>query len=118
MAAPVSAVAAAKLTELDATNAAITSLVGVQCLTGLQVLYIDHNLVTDLSPLADLPLALLSAGDNQISDVEPLAGIGTLSGLTLLNNDITDASPLGSLTNLQVLILGQNPFSTLNWVAP
>ena len=57
-----------------------------QC-TNLRVLVLDYQQISDLSPLAQLPIEYLSLTGNEVSDLGPLTG----------------------LTELQVLDLGQNP---------
>lgn len=57
-----------------------------QC-TNLRVLVLDYQQISDLSPLAQLPIEYLS----------------------LTGNEVSDLGPLTRLTELQVLDLGQNP---------
>ena len=57
-----------------------------QC-TNLRVLVLDYQQISDLSPLAQLPIEYLRLTGNEVSDLGPLTG----------------------LTELQVLDLGQNP---------
>ena len=51
----------------------------------------------------------LGLGNNQITDVNPLAGVTNLYWLSLNNNQIADVSPLARLTNLKELYLTDNP---------
>jgi len=76
-----------RLEVLDASEAEIGNLSGI-----------EHaiNLTT-----------LLLAG-NQISDVSPLASLTNLTELNLYNNQISDVSPLASLTNLTSIRLSMS----------
>ncbi len=53
-------------------------------------------------------LVVLAVPDGSISDLAPLAGLTSLSGLELRNNAVEDVSALGSLESLQRLILYYN----------
>ena len=84
---PITVVDMAALTRLEARNANITDLTGLEHATNLIRLNLDgeyveaegrninSNSVSDLSPLAGLTnLTRLSLGGNSISDISPLAG--------------------------------------------
>jgi len=47
--------------------------------------------------------------NDQITDVNPLAGLTNLEWLSLNNNQIADVTPLARLTNLKELYLTDNP---------
>ena len=69
----------------------------------LQQLWLGDNQISDVSPLAGLTnLQELLLDDNQISDVSPLAGLRNLQQLWLSGNPISDTSPLANLTNLSI----------------
>ena len=71
-------------------------------LTGLVFLDLGDNQISDLSPLAGLVnLELLGLSGNQIVDVSPLAGLVNLKELWLIANQISDLSPLVGLENLE-----------------
>lgn len=71
-----------------------------QC-TNLRVLILDYQQITDLSPLADLPLEYLSLTGNQISDLSPLVGQTELRVLDLGENPVRSVEVLAGLTALQ-----------------
>lgn len=75
-----------------------------QC-TNLRVLILDYQQITDLSPLADLPLEYLSLTGNQVSDLSPLAGHTELRVLDLGENPVRSAEVLAGLTALQEVTL-------------
>ncbi|HUF76811.1 MAG TPA: leucine-rich repeat domain-containing protein [Longimicrobiales bacterium] len=99
----------------------ITSLAGMQNLTGLTSLSLgpDATLTfSDLSPLSGLTsLTRLTIGGASISEVSPLAGLTNLTELGLPGNDITDIAPLGGLTALRELRLSHNLISDIGPLA-
>jgi len=96
----------------------IISIEGAQYLTNLQGLYLSHNQISDLSPLAGLTnLQILDISVNQISDLSPLEDLTNLLWLYLEYNQISDLSPLAGLTNLDYLKLNNNQISDLNPLA-
>ena len=132
------------LTRLEARNANISDLTGLEFAIKLKVLnlsgnnigdvsalipvlsglthLIDLNLsdnsITDLSPLAVLTnLRTLDLGNNSISDFSPLTGLTNLTQLFIWDNNISDLSPVAGLTNLTWLTLSQNSISDLSSVA-
>ena len=115
------------LTYLDARNANISDLTGLERATNLKVLYLNEehmetedlyintNSVSDLSPLAELTnLTLLWLNDNSISDISPLTGLTNLIELDLWNNSVSDISPLAGLTQLTYLDIGDNSISDIS----
>ena len=69
-------------------------------LSGLSGLDLNHNQISDLSPLEQIHfpnLFDLHLNHNQISDLSPLSNMTTLTTLSLNNNLISDPSPLSSL---------------------
>lgn len=75
-----------------------------QC-TNLRILVLDYQQITDLSPLANLPLEYLSLAGNQISDLDPLSGLRELQVLDLAENPVRSVDALGKLTALQEVTL-------------
>ena len=120
-------------------HGAIRSLEGLQFATGLRSLSIQGNAVSDLSPIAQLPLATLDiyhnavtdfsaltslqslttlgAGGNPTSDLAPLGGLTGLTTLSMVGSALVDISPLGHLTNLTTLWLGGNAISDVSALA-
>ena len=115
------------LTDLQARNASIQDLTGLEHATNLASLNlgaeyveaedrsINSNLVSDLSPLTGLTqLTQLYLGGNNISDISALAGLTNLTQLGLGGNSIADILPLAELTNLTWLGLWDNRISDLS----
>ena len=124
---PITVEDVAKLTRLDARNANISDLSGLEHATNLTELYLadeyveaegrwtNSNSVSDLSPLSGLiNLTRLTLGYNNITDISPLAGLTRLTELQLRDNNITDISAVAGLTNLTRLTLGNNSVSNLS----
>jgi len=95
------------LTILDASEAGIADLTGLEYCTGLTELYLGYNQIEDISPLANLTgLSVLSLSSNQVTDISALADLTNLTELSLCcGNQIIDISPLAGLTNLTELNL-------------
>ena len=102
------------LKELDAEDAGIADLEGIERLPALEQLSLAGNRVADLTPLASLAaLAELDLSRNDIEDVSALAGLVSLETLRLSGNRIADASPLARLSSLRRLWLNDNALTRL-----
>ena len=135
--APITAADMARLAFLDARNANITDLTGLEHATKLTSLWLSENSIADISPLNGLTnltelilnensivdisplnglnnLTLLWLNENSIADISPLAGLTNLTSLVLSENSIADISPLNGLTNLTGLDLGDNPIADIS----
>ena len=95
------------LTRLEARNANISDLTGMEHATNLTGLYLGDTHVEGEGWI----------NSNSIEDLSPLAGLTNLTGLTLNQNDITDLSPLAGLTNLIWLDVGGNNVSNISPVS-
>ena len=108
----------AQLTYLNATEANISDLTGIEFATRLKGLGAWSNSISDISPLAGLAnLRSLNLRKNRISDISPLAGLTKLTNLLLRENGISDISPLADLTNLIELHLSSNSISDISPLA-
>jgi Leucine-rich repeat (LRR) protein len=96
----------------DVVNEALTDydIEPLTHMTNLQTLYLDNNLISDITPLANLiSLTHLSLGcahtgaGNRIRDLTPLSGLTNLEELVLSSNLVSDLTPLSGLTNLKRL---------------
>ena len=87
----------------------IQRLKGLEYAINLEFLHIGRSEVSDLTPLAGLKsLTGLKLFANRIRDITPLAGLINLEVLELQDNQIEDISPLAGLVNLKRLNLGEN----------
>ena len=106
---PIAPQAMAALTRLEASDANISDLTGLQHATNLTWLNLGFNNISDISPLVDLTnLTALRLYVNSITDISAVVGLANLIKLHLGNNSITDISSVASLTNLIELSLGAN----------
>ena len=105
----------ATLTSLEAEEANISDLTGLQFATNLTHLWLTINAITDLSALCDLTnLTDLVLFGNAITDISALSGLTNLEGINLNHNNISDLSALSNLTNLKHLWLSSTPISDIS----
>ena len=108
----------ARLTQIVADEANISSLTGLEAATNLERIELRHNAISDLSPLAGLRrLNNIKLRGNRITDVSPLAGLINVDWLGLEENEITDLSPLKELTKLNGIGIEGNPVSDVSPLA-
>ena len=108
----------ATLTRLEASEAGIRDLTGLEHATNLTGLNFDNNSISDISAVANLTnLEVLGLWRNSVSDLSPLAGLTKLTGLYLGVNSAPDLSPLAGLTNLESLFLDSNGIANLSALA-
>lgn len=89
----------------------IANLEGLQYAVNLKSLHLGYNRISDISPLSGLTgLRILWINGNPISDasggISALTGLTALEDLHLQSTGVTDFSALASLTNLKRLYLG------------
>ncbi len=108
----------AALTRLEARNANISDLTGLEFATNLIHLYFPENSISDISPLAGLTnLIYLSLWDNSILDISAVENLTNLTELSLGGNSVMDISPVAGLTQLTLLHLPSNSISDISAVA-
>ncbi len=117
-----SPITAAQLEGLDSsdgqiicTGLGIKSVEGAQYLTNYDdQLWLGDNQITDLSPLAGATkLTYLALDRNSITDLGPLAELGDLAFLNLDDNQVSDLVPLADVTKLQNLGISHNQISSV-----
>ena len=94
-----------RLTDLAAYARNISNLSGLEAASNLDYLALGQNPVSDLSPLAGLPLRGLVLPDCMVTDISPLSNLTHIEELNLRSNPISDISPLGAITTLHSLDL-------------
>ncbi len=118
------------LSELEAPNANIRDLTGLELATSLTSLnlgtefvsrvgYVNSNHISDFSLLSGLTnLTRLALGGNSISDLSALSGalssLPNLERLYLDTNSISDVSAISGFTRLRVLLLYNNNISDVS----
>ncbi len=106
------------LERLHVHDAGIRDLTGLEYAIHLDTLILDHNQITDISPVTSLKkLTFLNLHGNQIFDISPLADLSKLEILEIGDNEISDISALAGLINLKTLVLDSNLFSDISPVA-
>ena len=102
----------ATLTHLEAQEANISDLIGLEFATNMTYLWLTGNPITDLSPLCDLTnLTDLVLFANAITDISSLSNLTNLIHLNLGSNNISDISALSNLTNLDFLAITSKEIS-------
>ena len=105
----------ATLLHLEARNANISDLTGLEAATNLTFLILDTNSITDISAVSGLTnLESLNLRNNSISDLSAVSGLTSLTFLILDNNNVSDLSPLVENTGLGsggTVSLWENPLS-------
>ena len=100
---------------LDAEQAGIESLVGIQNLRSLTYLGLGSNSITDISGLSGLTsLRGLYLYGNFISDLSVVSALTSLRGLFLIDNSISDISAVSGLTSLEILFLANNSITDIS----
>ena len=114
------------LTRLDARNANIQDLTGIEYAHNLRWLNlgteniegkgnVNSNTVSDLQPLSGLTnLHTLQLQSNNIRDISALSALKNLHTLYLHSNNISDISALSALINLTELWLQSNNISDIS----
>ncbi len=106
------------LTLLNAQDASINNLTGLETATNLATLLLGDNSVSDISALAGLTnLTELQLWDNNITNLSSLSGLANLSKLYLWGNSISDISHLSGLINLTQLRLNENSITDISTVS-
>lgn len=84
---------AERIRGIIANNAEISSIEGIQFLTGLRYLQLNGNQISDIEPISDLNITDLELRNNQISDIRALANL-SLNKLDITFNKITELDSL------------------------
>ena len=107
-----------KLTRIEADDARISNLTGLEAATNLERIEFRRNSISDLSPLRNLTrLNNIKLRGNRIINVSSLAGLVNVDWLGLEENEITDLSPLVRLVKLNGIGISGNPISNVSPLA-
>ena len=108
----------ATLTRLEAHNANIKNLTGLEFATRLEEIRCNNNSISDLSPLAKLiRLRVIALRTNAIRDLSPITELINLEWLIVPHNLISNLSPIEGLINLRGLAIEDNLISDLSPIA-
>ena len=115
---PITAEEMSRLTRIDADDAEISDLTGLEAATKLERIEFRNNSISDLTALAGLTrLNNIKLRGNRITDVSPLAGLINVDWLGLEENEIEDLSPLEGLIKLNGIGISGNPVSDVSPLA-
>ena len=108
-----------RLTRIEGNKSGIQNLKGLEYAINLEDIRLDHNAITDLTPLTNLTELdhNISLRGNQITDVTPLARLFKVRWMQLQDNQITDLSPLQNLKKLREINISGNPVTDLSALA-
>ena len=98
-------------------NEGIVSLQGLQQARSLKYLWLSGNEVSDISPIADLPLDVLALDGNPVNDFRPLVELEELLYLALDNTSLREIPALPQTWRLRHLFLAGNLISDLGPLA-
>ncbi len=88
-------------------------------LADLDSLTADDKGIADLTGLEYcVSLRYLHLTDNNITNVDQLAGLLAMYDLNIMGNSIADISPLSELSNLRILQVSDNPLGSFDDLAP
>jgi predicted Ser/Thr protein kinase len=86
----------------------ITSLEDVALLPNLEVLYVNYQPLSDITPLAQLKnLNYVDLRHTNVSDISSLAGLLKLESVGLFDTTVSSLAPLTECPRLNILELGQ-----------
>ena len=115
---PITAAEMARLERIEADEAGISNLTGLEAAINLGRIEFRRNSIADLSPLKGLTrLNNIKLRGNRITDVSPLARLVNVDWLGLEENAITDLSPLKDLIKLNGIGISGNPVSDVSPLA-
>ncbi len=107
-----------RLERIEADDAGISNLTGLEAATQLERIEFRRNSISDLSPLKGLTrLNNIKLRGNRITDVSPLADLINVDWLGLEENSIRDLSPLRGLRKLNGIGISGNPISDVSSLA-
>ncbi|HWT75534.1 MAG TPA: leucine-rich repeat domain-containing protein [Mobilitalea sp.] len=100
---------------LDARQLDLQDITAIGSLTKLRVLYLQRNLITDISALKKLTsLEVLSLNGNQIVSISALSSLKNLREVYLRENKIKSITALNKLTKLERLEGGVNSIQNID----
>lgn len=85
----------------------------LQKMPNLKVLMLDSQKITDISPLKNLDLEMVSLCGNDISDIRPLQNSKSLTTLYIADTQVDDISVLADKEALQILDISYTQLSTI-----
>ena len=98
-----------------APRGSLTSLADLSLLPNLEVLYVNYQTLSDISPVSSLRyLREVNLRHTYVEDVSPLAGLPRLRSVSLFDTHAADLTALSSCPLLRSLDAGQTMVSSLD----
>lgn len=98
----------------DTPRGELTTLADVKLLPNLEVLYVNYQTLTDISPVSELEyLTTISLRSTFVEDISALSGMKQLNSVGLFDTHVYDLSPLVSCPALCLLDIGKTPITSL-----
>lgn len=99
----------------DMPRGELTTLEDVKLLPNLEVLYVNYQMLADISPVSALKyLKTVSLRHTFVEDVSALSGMERLSIVILFDTHVADVSGLDTCPALHTLDVGDTPITTLD----
>ncbi|MBC1797081.1 hypothetical protein HCA55_10085 [Listeria booriae] len=108
----------ASMRNLNVYDNQLTSLAGIEKLSGLTQLDAGKNQIKDTSPLKRLTsLTILRLNSNQITDIAPIQSLVNLTRLELFGIKLVSFRELASYSNLEFLDVTETDMDNLTYVS-
>ena len=92
----------------------LTSLEDVVMMPNLEVLYVNYQPLSDITPVRTLQkLRHINLRHTYVSDLSPLAGLPMLDSLQLFDTNVSDLSPLVACPQVSDLDIGFTPLRSI-----
>ncbi|MGI8601656.1 MAG: leucine-rich repeat domain-containing protein [Verrucomicrobiales bacterium] len=102
---------------LDVGKNQVSNLAPIKGLARLQSLTLTENQIEDIAPLAECKaLQYLELSGNKVQDIKPLSGLPALTSLYLSKNQIKDAAPAFACAKLWSLYLDENQVGSIQGI--
>ena len=99
------------------TRGSIDTLEDLMMMPNLKRLDLVMQNLSDITPLAGLPLEELNIACNAVSDISPLGGCIGITSLNITGNPVADIAPLESLVYLRIFDASETHISDLTPLA-
>lgn len=92
----------------------IGSLEDLRQMKNLKLLVLSKQDITEISPLVELPLEALFIDSNMVSDISVLKDLTRLTKVSISDNLIVDLTPIKKLGKLNFLDISDNPITDIS----
>jgi Leucine-rich repeat (LRR) protein len=103
------------LETLDLSGCSLSTISGLDALSQLKVLNLNHNTVRNLAPLSGIPaLQQLDLSHNAVTDLSALSALTNLITLDVSHNSVSTLNPVCSIPTVSVLKASHNQISNID----